>query len=132
MLQWRAAGTATFQSCAYRLPMTRSARPVPLWARELSLAIVSEYSLLAILRKLSSTSWTLRDDSEIAAAAAIVHRLHDATEPPEELTKAQIDALHTKLDQAEGGVKVLRWLGFTSLASAVGGLAAFYAWLKAH
>lgn len=32
-------------------------------------------------------------DDEIAAAAAIVHRLHDMTEPPEELTKAQIEAL---------------------------------------
>lgn len=33
------------------------------------------------------------EDHEIAALAVIVHRLHDATEPPEELTKAQIDAL---------------------------------------
>lgn len=32
-------------------------------------------------------------DAEIAAIAAIVQRLHDATEPPEELTKAQIEAL---------------------------------------
>lgn len=32
-------------------------------------------------------------DEEIAAIAIIVHRLHDATEPPEELTKAQIEAL---------------------------------------
>jgi LuxR family transcriptional regulator, quorum-sensing system regulator SdiA len=32
-------------------------------------------------------------DSEIAAMSAIIHRLHDATEPPEELTKAQIEAL---------------------------------------
>lgn len=32
-------------------------------------------------------------DHEIAACAAIVHRLHDMTEPPEELTKAQIEAL---------------------------------------
>lgn len=32
-------------------------------------------------------------DHEIATAAAIVHRLHDMTEPPEELTKAQIEAL---------------------------------------
>jgi LuxR family transcriptional regulator len=32
-------------------------------------------------------------DSEIAACAAIVHRLHEMTEPPEELTKAQIEAL---------------------------------------
>jgi hypothetical protein len=30
-------------------------------------------------------------DHEIATAAAIVHRLHDMTEPPEELTKAQIE-----------------------------------------
>lgn len=33
------------------------------------------------------------EDTEIAALAVIVHRLHDTTEPPEELTKAQIDAL---------------------------------------
>ena len=33
------------------------------------------------------------EDTEIAAIAVIVHRLHDVTEPPEELTKAQIEAL---------------------------------------
>ena len=33
------------------------------------------------------------EDAEIAALAVIVHRLHDTTEPPEELTKAQIEAL---------------------------------------
>ncbi len=33
------------------------------------------------------------EDREIAAVATIVHRLHDVTEPPEELTKAQIEAL---------------------------------------
>lgn len=33
------------------------------------------------------------EDHEIAAIATIVHRLHDVTEPPEELTKAQIEAL---------------------------------------
>jgi LuxR family transcriptional regulator, quorum-sensing system regulator SdiA len=33
------------------------------------------------------------EDHEIAAIAKIVHRLHDVTEPPEELTKAQIEAL---------------------------------------
>lgn len=33
------------------------------------------------------------EDHEIAAAAAIVGRLHKMTEPPEELTRAQIDAL---------------------------------------
>jgi LuxR family transcriptional regulator, quorum-sensing system regulator SdiA len=32
-------------------------------------------------------------DAEIEAVIAIVHRLHDMTEPPEELTKAQIEAL---------------------------------------
>jgi LuxR family transcriptional regulator len=32
-------------------------------------------------------------DAEIAAITAIVHRLHDMTEPPEELTKAQVEAL---------------------------------------
>lgn len=32
-------------------------------------------------------------DEEIAAAAAIVLRMHDATEPPEALTKAQCEAL---------------------------------------
>ena len=32
-------------------------------------------------------------DHEIAACAVIVHRLHDVTEPPEELTRAQIEAL---------------------------------------
>jgi LuxR family transcriptional regulator, quorum-sensing system regulator SdiA len=32
-------------------------------------------------------------DEEIAAISKIVHRLHDITEPPEELTKAQIEAL---------------------------------------
>jgi LuxR family transcriptional regulator len=32
-------------------------------------------------------------DPEIAACAAIVHRLHEMTEPPEALTKAQIEAL---------------------------------------
>ena len=32
-------------------------------------------------------------DQEIAAVAHIVERMHDMTEPPEELTKAQIDAL---------------------------------------
>ncbi|EEW23946.1 helix-turn-helix transcriptional regulator [Rhodobacter ferrooxidans] len=34
----------------------------------------------------------VRDD-EIAALSLIVHRLHDMTQPPEELTKAQIEAL---------------------------------------
>ena len=33
------------------------------------------------------------EDREIAAITAIVHRLHDMTDPPEELTKAQVDAL---------------------------------------
>lgn len=33
------------------------------------------------------------EDREIAAIQTIVHRLHDMTEPPEELTKAQIEAL---------------------------------------
>ncbi|MFT4150570.1 MAG: autoinducer binding domain-containing protein [Paracoccaceae bacterium] len=33
------------------------------------------------------------EDREIAAVQTIVHRLHDMTEPPEELTKAQIEAL---------------------------------------
>ncbi|MDP4893743.1 autoinducer binding domain-containing protein [Cypionkella sp.] len=33
------------------------------------------------------------EDHEIAAFAVIVQRLHDVTEPPEELTKAQIEAL---------------------------------------
>lgn len=33
------------------------------------------------------------EDHEIAAMSTIVHRLHDVTEPPEELTKAQIEAL---------------------------------------
>jgi LuxR family transcriptional regulator len=33
------------------------------------------------------------EDHEIAALATIVQRLHDVTEPPEELTKAQIEAL---------------------------------------
>lgn len=33
------------------------------------------------------------EDHEIAAIAKIVYRLHDVTEPPEELTKAQIEAL---------------------------------------
>lgn len=42
----------------------------------------------------------------------------------------QLDALHGKLDQAEGGIKVLRWLGFGSLAGAIASLAAFYAWIK--
>jgi LuxR family transcriptional regulator len=32
-------------------------------------------------------------DDEIAAISSTVHRLHDMTEPPEELTKAQVDAL---------------------------------------
>ncbi len=32
-------------------------------------------------------------DQEIAAVAHIVERMHDMTEPPEELTKAQIEAL---------------------------------------
>lgn len=32
-------------------------------------------------------------DAEIAAMTQIVHRLHDMTEPPEELTRAQIEAL---------------------------------------
>lgn len=32
-------------------------------------------------------------DDEIATISSIVHRLHDMTEPPEELTKAQIEAL---------------------------------------
>ncbi|WP_343081979.1 helix-turn-helix transcriptional regulator [Ostreiculturibacter nitratireducens] len=33
------------------------------------------------------------DDGEIARVEKIVHRLHDITEPPQELTKAQIEAL---------------------------------------
>jgi len=33
------------------------------------------------------------EDTEISAISAIVHRLHDMTQPPDELTKAQIDAL---------------------------------------
>ena len=33
------------------------------------------------------------DDKEIAEIAAIVHRLHEMTEPPDSLTQAQIDAL---------------------------------------
>lgn len=33
------------------------------------------------------------EDQEIEALATIVHRLHETTEPPEELTKAQIEAL---------------------------------------
>lgn len=32
-------------------------------------------------------------DDEIAECIRIIHRMHDMTEPPEELTKAQIDAL---------------------------------------
>jgi LuxR family transcriptional regulator, quorum-sensing system regulator SdiA len=32
-------------------------------------------------------------DAEIEAVTAIVHRLHDMTEPPEELTRAQVEAL---------------------------------------
>ncbi len=32
-------------------------------------------------------------DDEIAECNRIIHRMHDMTEPPEELTKAQIDAL---------------------------------------
>ncbi len=42
----------------------------------------------------------------------------------------QIDALHAKLDQSEGGIKVLRWLGFGSLGSAIAAMAALYAWIK--
>ncbi len=33
------------------------------------------------------------DDAEIARVQKIVHRLHDMTEPPEKLTRAQIEAL---------------------------------------
>lgn len=33
------------------------------------------------------------EDSEIDAILVLVHRLHDMTQPPDELTKAQIDAL---------------------------------------
>jgi LuxR family transcriptional regulator, quorum-sensing system regulator SdiA len=32
-------------------------------------------------------------DAEIEAITAIVHRLHDMTEPPEQLTRAQVEAL---------------------------------------
>lgn len=32
-------------------------------------------------------------DHEVAAISSTVHRLHDITEPPEELTKAQVEAL---------------------------------------
>ncbi|MDP4032852.1 MAG: autoinducer binding domain-containing protein [Pseudorhodobacter sp.] len=32
-------------------------------------------------------------EDEIASISTIVHRLHDITEPPEELTKAQVEAL---------------------------------------
>ena len=33
------------------------------------------------------------DDAEIRKVTAIIHRLHDITQPPESLTKAQIEAL---------------------------------------
>lgn len=45
-------------------------------------------------------------DEEISAIEAIVLRMHDMTEPPEELTKAQIDALRC----IAGGDRIARRL----------------------
>ena len=42
----------------------------------------------------------------------------------------KVDAIEAKLDQGAGGVKVLRWLGFGSLASALAACGAVYVWLK--
>lgn len=36
----------------------------------------------------------------------------------------------TKLDQSEGGIKVLRWLGFSSLGGALAAIGAFFVWFK--
>lgn len=75
------------------------------------------------------------NEAAIARLEVEVRHLIESAKRRDEMMErmaAQLDALHAKLDQAEGGIKVLRWLGFGSLAGAISGLAAFYAWLKAH
>ena len=44
--------------------------------------------------------------------------------------QAELRGIRATLDQSKGGITVLRWLGFGSLAGALAAAAAFYAWVK--
>lgn len=74
------------------------------------------------------------NDAAIARLEVEVRHLIESAKRRDALMERmaeQLDALTAKLDQAQGGVKVLRWLGFGSLSAVLAAAAALYAWLKA-
>lgn len=44
--------------------------------------------------------------------------------------QAELRGIRATLDQSKGGITVLRWLGFGSLAGVLAAAAAFYGWVK--
>jgi len=69
----------------------------------------------------------------IARLEAQVSHLLDASRRRDEIIERmadKIDRMEAKLDQSAGGIAVLRWFGFGSLASALAASAAVFAWLK--
>lgn len=93
MTAWGFSTTGTIRWSDERLPdpfglFKEAARYGLKYGATVSYGAISSRTIASIAH--SEREFT---DSEIAQAAEIVHDLHDATEPPSELTTAQIEAL---------------------------------------